>query len=255
LSLKPEHELGVRANLDLTRRVLDKSFRVFVLPALVASLAYEALRYATRPFFPAYLVDPSKAAEAMSMSPAALFTSLIGFLCLLSFYSLLTVTLSNCVSTAGTAAFFMDEPLQLGPLVTSVIPRVPVIIATGVIALAASGLLSAALFIPGLLAQAVFSMLVPVVMLEGLGVAASLQRCWMLVKGRLTATLTLLICLTLFTMAASFTASLIIGYVGFTGDNALVPYTALTSMVAPVVPISWTIHYYSLLTREKNATS
>ncbi|MBS7614853.1 hypothetical protein KEJ18_03890 [Candidatus Bathyarchaeota archaeon] len=106
--------------------------------------------------------------------------------------------------------------------------------------------------IPGIVVATMFSLTVQVVMIERLGMLASLYRSRKLVANRWLKVLTILSTFMLLMVIANIIGQAIGSSVtSFNTTMALIIESVVSSLVQPIQPISLTLLYYSLRTREK----
>jgi len=106
--------------------------------------------------------------------------------------------------------------------------------------------------IPGIIVATMFSLTVQVVMIERLGVLASLYRSRKLVANRWLKVFIILSIIMLLTVMANIIGQAISNSVtSFNTTMALVIEGVVSSLVLPIQPITLTLLYYSLRTREK----
>jgi hypothetical protein len=103
-----------------------------------------------------------------------------------------------------------------------------------------------ALIIPGIIIAIMFSLVNPVIMLEGKSILGSLSRSRILVRNRWLKTIGLFLVIGIIVEAVNGIAVLIAGQLGFVS-----PLIAgiLTAFITPIVPIASTLYYYSMRAR------
>ncbi|MBS7656821.1 hypothetical protein KEJ33_02725 [Candidatus Bathyarchaeota archaeon] len=106
--------------------------------------------------------------------------------------------------------------------------------------------------IPGIIVATMFSLTVQVIIIERLGILASLYRSRKLVANRWLKVLILLSTIMFLTVTANIIGQVISSSVtSFNTTMALIIEGVVSSLVLPIHPISLTVLYYSLRTREK----
>jgi hypothetical protein len=103
-----------------------------------------------------------------------------------------------------------------------------------------------ALIVPGIILALMFSLVYPVIMLEGTGILGSLYRSRVLVSNRWLKTLGLLFVVGIIVAMVNGVAVLIAGQFGLV---APLISGILTAFITPIVPIATTLYYYSMKAR------
>lgn len=106
-----------------------------------------------------------------------------------------------------------------------------------------------ALIVPGIILAIMFSLVVPVIMVENVGVLGSLSRSRKLVSKRWRKTFVVFLVVIIVVSVFSFVAGLVSAPFGLL--RGLVN-SVVSAVVTPISPISETVYYYSMLAREQS---
>ncbi len=153
--------------------------------------------------------------------------------------------------TAGITIKFTSDLLENGQAnlqssfnftLTKVLPLLAASIITGILIVV--GLI--ALVIPGVILALTFSLVYPVIMLEGTGVLGSISRSSVLVNNRWLKTFGLLLLLGIIVAIANGLFVLVTSPFGVVGPLIA---SILTALITPIFAIATTLYYYSMKTR------
>jgi hypothetical protein len=129
---------------------------------------------------------------------------------------------------------------------TTALPKINVLSATGILASIGIGLGLVALIVPGLILLTLWSMVVPAVMLENTGVFRGFGRSMELVRGNGWNVFFVIVV----TVVAVIATSLIVGLVFQALDpewvESLVVNIVSNTIVAPFAAVAWTVMYFRL---------
>jgi hypothetical protein len=106
--------------------------------------------------------------------------------------------------------------------------------------------------IPGIILAIMFSLVVPVIIIESIGVRKSLSRSRLLVNLRWLKTLGLLL---LFQITIGMVGSIISVLTGSLGLVGPVASSILLAFIQPILPIGLTLYYYSMIARATPAVT
>jgi hypothetical protein len=180
---------------------------------------------------------------------ALVFWGLIGLVISIVGYFWLQGTLVEAVRDVRDGR--ADVPL--GELFRRTQPRLPALIAAGLIAGIAVGIGLILFIIPGLFLLTHWFLIAPVIVLEGRSAGESFGRSWELVRGHAWQALGLI----LLTFVLVILAAIVIGIVAaillaplpdVLGD--WISSLVLNSLTAPFIALAWTLAYYHLAERK-----
>lgn len=255
---KPQRELSVEEIISQSFHMYRARFVLFFLPFLVASIITGV--FASAIFW--YLPFPSPPLPDASSQVVmdwflALFSRFIVIIFLIGIVSwfistITTGTVVKCVSDIiekGNSTFTEGFTFTMSRLVSLLVAEiiVGIIIAIG----------SLFFIVPGLIFMVMFSLVVPVIIVEQKGVFESLERSRKLVSYRWLKTFVLLMivglimvvvsCITMIMTAPFGTTRLFVS--GISSTSFFVS-SMITAFVMPIFPIATTFLYYSMVARE-----
>jgi len=105
-----------------------------------------------------------------------------------------------------------------------------------------------ALIVPGIILYIMFYLVVPSVMIENIGAFGSLSRSRRLVSNRWLKTLVFSLIIGIITGFVSFIGSLIVRPLGI---YSWLLSSTIVAFIQPILPISLTVYYYSMLAKEE----
>ena len=252
-SRKPSRELSVGEIFTRTFTFYSQNFAQFLLPFLLAGVIEGVVLVTLESIItvPATLPQTATLEELLDWLPGyfsailtiAFFSGIVGWIIgniaqgtVIKFAS---DTLENRASNLLVSFKFTLSRL-LSLLVVSLI--------TGILIVA--GLI--ALVIPGIILAIMFSLVVPVIIIENISVRESLSRSRLLVDRRWLKTLGLLL---LFQITIGMVGSIIsvltvsLGFVGSVASSILLAF------IQPILPIGLTLYYYSMIARTTPAVT
>jgi fumarate reductase subunit C len=109
------------------------------------------------------------------------------------------------------------------------------------------------LIAPGILFTILFSMTAPALLLEHRGFFNSFKRSFIMVRQKIWATITIYSAAWIITFLAQLIISSMMGSFGDLGFYGRFYYSTAKALVDPVLPISLTVHFYSLKTMENKS--
>ncbi len=173
---------GIALFIRVWRRLLVPAFWAFLLLGGLTIVTLQAT--GTTEFLQRLLTDPESVEQ---MSESELVERLIDLSVAAFLGGSLQLLASGFVNLAAhriVASEYAGVPVTAGAGVATAFKRLPTLLIAGVLALVAILLGTVALIIPGIWLFGVFTMLTPVIALEGLGPIASMRRCFTLVGDR-----------------------------------------------------------------------
>jgi hypothetical protein len=135
--------------------------------------------------------------------------------------------------------------LTIGEMFARVRPRLPAVIAAGIIAGIAIFIGLILLIVPGLFLLTIWSLIIPVIVLEGRSAGESFGRSREIVRGNGWNVFGVIV----ITFAALIVASIIVSLLTFwlpDGVDRFVSDVISNTVIAPFVAVAWTIMYFTL---------
>ena len=248
---KPLRELDLGEILEKTLSLYSSKFLLFYLPFLVAGLITGAWGEVVRWMF------PEPAAPSPTAPPDVLlsyFFSMLGVLAvtlpLIILVSWIIDTIVRGMAVKVASDLLEGRSVDLSKALNFTATRLLSLLGAGIVTgvLIVMGLIC--LVVPGIILAIMFSLVVPVIILEQAGTFQSLSRSRKLVGGRWLKTFALLLIVYIIITVASFVFGEI-SSVGFRGPASWIVSSVLGALVSPILPIAVTLYYYSMVAREQ----
>jgi Membrane domain of glycerophosphoryl diester phosphodiesterase/Uncharacterised protein family (UPF0259) len=139
--------------------------------------------------------------------------------------------------------------LTIGELFRRARPRLPALIAAGVIAGVAVGIGFILLIVPGLFLLTRWLLIAPVIVLEGRSAGESFSRSWELVRGHSWGVFGVIVVTVLLVLVASFVVGVLLAALLAVLPDFFASWignTVINSLIAPFIALAWTLVYYRL---------
>jgi len=228
-----------------------ENFAQFLLPFLIAGAIEGLILVTLRSLITVPAILP------LTATPQELLNWLPGYLAAIltiGFFTGITGWILGSIAQ-GIAIKFTSDTLENGTAnlmasFTFTLPRLLSLLAVSIITgiLIFLGLI--ALFIQGIILAMMFSLVVPVIMIENKGALESLSRSRLLVDRRWLKTFGLLF---LFQIVIGIVNSIITVLTGSLGLVGPVAGSILVAFIQPILPIGLTLYYYSMIARANPA--
>ena len=245
-SKKPQSELSVGEILTQTFNLYSRNFTQYLIPFLAAGILTGLVTIAVR----STIIIPATPTHPTTQQLLAWFPTFLTATVTSLFLSGIVSWIANSFTTGITTKFTSDL-LERGQAnlqtsfnftLTKVLSLLAASIITGI--LIVLGFI--ALVIPGIILALMFSLVYPVIMLEGTGVLGSLSRSRVLVSNRWLKTLGLMLLLGIIVAVVNGVVVLIGAPFGVV--SPLVS-GILTAFITPIFAIAITLYYYSMKAR------
>jgi hypothetical protein len=246
---KPSRELSIDENLTWTFDLYFRNFATFFVPVIIAALVSGVLgtflsNYVSHIPHP----DPGASEQEMLNWVFAYLPGLLAIALAIAILSWLVSTVASGMVVKCASDSIEKGTGELGKAFSSVVTRIPSLLIAGIIYIILVGAGLVALIIPGIILAVMFSLNVPVIMIENTGPFGGLSRSRKLVSGRWLKTFTLF-----------FIIVLVFGLIVFIGNLMAAPFGnfswlasgIISAFVQPILPISLAVYYYSMLGREQ----
>jgi hypothetical protein len=252
-SRKPSRELSIGEIFTRTFTLYRENFAQFLLPFLIAGAIEGAILVTLRSLItvPATLPLTATPQELLHWLPGYLSAILA-----IAFFTGITGWIIGNIAQ-GIAVKFTSDTLENGTAnlmasfnftVSRLLSLLAVSIITGILILL--GL--TALVIPGIILAMLFSLVVPVIMIENKGALESLSRSRLLVDRRWLKTFGSLLLFGIIIGVVSSILTVLVGSLGLVGSVAS---SILVAFIQPILPIGLTLYYYSMIARATPATT
>lgn len=231
----------------------SQNFSQFLLPFIIAGALEGAVLVGLESLITLPAALPSTA------TPQEFLNWLPGFLSAFLTIAFLTGVVGWVIGsiTQGIAVKFTSDTLENreATLMSSfnfTLSRLLSLLAISVITgfLIAIGLI--ALIVPGIILAIMYSLVVPVIMIENVGALRSLSRSRVLVDRRWLKTFGVLL---MFGMLIGILGAVISFLTGFLGLVGSVASSILLAFIQPIMPIGLTLYYYSMTARAAQAAT
>jgi hypothetical protein len=246
---KPSRELSIDENLTWTLDLYFRNFVMFFVPMIIAALVSGVLGM----FLFDYIshippLDTGATQQEMLNWIYSYLPNLLLIVLAMGILSWLVSTIASGVVVKCASDSIEKGTGDLGKAFSSAVTKLPALLLAGLIYAILVGLGLVALIIPGIILAIMFSLNVPAIVIENAGPLGGLSRSRKLVGGRWLKTFTLFLIIVL-----------IVGFIIFVGNLMAAPLgnfswlasAIISAFVQPILPISLTVYYYSMLGREQ----
>lgn len=236
-------ELSLEEILSSSIGIYRRGFINLFIPYLILGAIYGALNYWAISALPPFPVMDIMGSEALTdwlirLSTIILIVGLIGWI--------LNVIVQG-YSVKYSSTLITDEALNVKEIAKQAIRKTPQLIAASLIVNLLIGIGLLLFIIPGIILAVMFSLIMPVIILEDKGVLESLNRSRRLVSKRWSKTLILLIILVAAILATEILGSM--AAVASAPVGYIISITA-TAIIEPIYPVAITCLYYSMKAKE-----
>jgi hypothetical protein len=249
-STAPTHELSIEENISLTFSLYLNNFATFFIPYLIFSIISALL---SLPIL-TYMQEITKI--NFTGPPEVVWPKLLNLLLTLMVLAFIIGIISWIIGTvvSGILIKSASDIIEKGKTSLSssfkfVVSKLSSILVASLIVgiLTMLGLLL--LIIPGIIIAIMFYLVIPVIIIEKKGALDSLTRSRELVSSRWLKTFALSLIIGLITAALAFIVNLILAPLGM---YSVLASTIISSVIAPISPISSTFYYYSMCAKEES---
>jgi hypothetical protein len=243
----PTHELSIEETISLTLRLYLNNFGTFFIPYLIFSIISALL---SLPIL-TYMQEITK----ITGPPEVVWPKLLNLLLTLMVLAFIVGIISWIIGTvvSGVLIKSASDIIENGKASLSssfkfIVSKLSSILVASLIVgiLTMLGLLL--LIIPGIIIAIMFYLVIPVIVVEQKGAFESLTRSRALVSNRWLKTFALSLIVGLITGALAFVVNLILAPFGM---YSVLASTIISSVIAPIFPISSTFYYYSMRAKEE----
>lgn len=246
---KPSRELSVGEILSQSFNLYSARFAQFFIPFLVAGLVNEAFSTAVDWYFPLPpSPEPGAPLEVLLQWFYSFLAALIAALALTFILSWIVSTIAEGVIIKCASDILERGDARIRESFNFTISRLPSLLAAGIITgiLIALGLIC--FILPGVILGVMFSLVVPVIIVERMGALESLARSRRLVSKRWGKTFILLLLISITILIASWIVDVIIS--PFSSALSSIISGVIIALIEPILPIVMTFLYYSMIVKE-----
>ncbi len=247
---KLSHELSISEILSLTFNLYLSNFSIFFIPFFIANLLSALMNL---PIL-TYIQEIEKI--DYTAPPDVVLNKILNILLMLLVFGFIIAIISwiigNVVSgiiIKSASDIIEKQKTSLGDSLNFVISKLPSLLGASLIV----GILTVLGFlifvIPGIIVVIMFYLVIPTIVIEEKRAYASLYRSKELVNKRWLKTFVLLLILTLIIGGLTFAVNLILTPLGIYTSLAS---SLITSIIAPIYPISSIFYYYSMRAKEES---
>jgi len=248
---KPDKELSVTEILSLTFSFYAAKFDVVLVPYIFTGVFNTFISYFLWRLVPIFEL-PQNITEEFFMQLLNYLATIFPIIVATIIINWVINTMANGIVVKVSSETFEGKPATVKIGLNSVLSSLPTLLITGSVVSVLTVLGLFFFIIPGIAVALMFSLTVQVIMIERLGVSASLWRSRKLVAHRWLKILTILFSLALLTLMASIIGRIIGNTVtSLNVSMALIIESVVSSLVQPIQPVALTFLYYSLRSREK----
>ncbi len=250
MTMQPEQgisrELGLGEVISKTFEVYRRDFaKYFLLFAIVGVIVQVVTTLAQQAFvLPTLPVNPTS--QQVSSFFSALFVALVLIIAVIFFVNIVFSTIAQGSAIKLASEQITKEQVNFGAAIRFVVSKLLSIWALSIIVGIIVFLGALALIIPGIILAIMFSLALPVLLIENKGVTESMGRSRVLVSNRWGKTFATFLVLGIIVIIASVIVSAISGLLGIAGP---VVNGILSAFYAPLFPILLVVYYYSNLAR------
>jgi hypothetical protein len=241
-----QRELSIGEILTQTFNLYSRNFVQYLIPFLAAGILTGLVTVAVR----SALVIPVAPLYPSSQQFLAWLPTYLTVLATSAFLTGIVSWITNSITTGITIKFTSDKlekgQANLNTAFTFTLPKLFSLLAASIITGILIVLGFVALIVPGVILALMFSLVYPVIMLEGTGVLGSLSRSRVLVSNRWLKTFGLLLLLGI--IVAIFNGIFVLIASPFGVVSPLIS-GILTTLITPIFSIAITLYYYSMKAR------
>src|SRR5437660_920445 len=250
MTMQPEQgigrELGLGEVISKTFEVYRRDFgKYFVLFAIVGVIVQVVTTLAQQAFvLPILPVNPTP--QQFSSWFSALFGALVLLIAVIFVVNIVFSTIAEGSAIKLASEQITKGQVDFGASIRFAVSRLLSIWALSIIVGIIVLLGFIALIVPGIILAIMFSVALPVLLIENKGVTESMGRSRELVRNRWLKTFATFLVLGIIILVASFIVSAISGSIGILGP---VVNGILSALYQPLLPILMAVYYYSNLAR------
>lgn len=249
---KPQAELSVETTVSETFDLYFKNFATLIVPMLIAYLISGGTGAALTHFYTSSIPPVPKTGVLEDLTnwmsrylptliAVALVVGLIGWIVDVIAYGAVIKCSSELIENDKTS---LEGALRLTAR------KFPTLLAAGILLTIIIGAGLIALVIPGIILGLMFSLTISAVMIENVGAIDGLSRSRSLVSNRWLKTFAILLIIGIILAVVSEIANLIASPLG---GYSWILSSIITAFIAPILPITLTVHYYSMHAKEQTA--
>jgi hypothetical protein len=249
---KLSHELTIEESLTITLNLYANNFVKFFIPMLVASLVSGVSSAMLSDYFSSVeFPEVGAGTEAWNLFFSNIVVLLIASL---AFFvvALIASAIAEGVCIKNTSNLVEKRATNTGEALTFTVHKLLPLLAASIITGILIGVGLVLLVVPGIIFAIMFSLAIPSIIIENVGVADSLSMSRKLVSNRWLKTFAFFIIIGVIILFVAVIAIFVAGPFGAFGSLAKnMVNSIVTAFAGPVVPIAVTVYYYSMKGRKQ----
>jgi hypothetical protein len=249
---KPTNELSIEESLRQTISLYFNNFLTFFVPLLVATLVSEGTSTILSGYFSlGEFPEVGAGVEAWNLFFSKIETLIIAAL------ATFVISLVASAIAEGFCIRKASELIEKGTTSTKdalnlTLRRLLPLLATTMLIAIVVGAGLAALIVPGIILAIMFSLMIPLIIIEDAKVSDSLSKSQKLVSNRWLKTFGFYAAIAVIFLFVVMVAVFISAPFGVFGSLAKsIVMSIIAAVAAPLVPIALTVHYYSMKAKER----
>jgi hypothetical protein len=244
---KPSRELSIDEILTYTFDIYSRNFIIFFIPFLIAGLISGILSVPILSQVSTISkIDFTRPPDVVWNQLWNFISTLLALVVLLGIISWIIGSVISGVCVKCASELIEKGKANMGESFNFTVYKLPSLLIATLITGILTVLGALALIVPGVIIYIMFYLVTPAIIIENIGALDSLSRSRKLVSNRWLKTFVLTLIVGLILGVATFVADLIMAPLGIYSPLGA---SVITAFVEPIIPISLTLYYYSMLAK------